>query len=400
MYSTERNIQNFTVKTGTPLITRKRLHIVILIGILVISVIVAMRLIPKLMRRFYTHGLEVVEITAGLKVPWSMAFLPDGSMLVSEREGNLRRLSPDGQLSAPISGLPPVAQGGEGGLLGIATAPDFEQSHRLFWSYSEPAAAGQTGASTAVASGRLTDEGLTDVNIVFRQAEKLSDNRHFGGRLLFDTEGRLLIALGDRMRRDDAQRLDSAHGKLMRIMPDGSVPADNPFHGREDALGEILSSGHRNIQGLAINPDTGSLWASEHGPASGDEVNLIKPGANYGWPLVSHGCEYNSCAPIGLDAEPAGIEAPVTWFGPESVPPSALTFVTGERYPEWQGHLLMGVLHSRALILMTVEGDEVVERKPLWLGKYQRIRDVQQGPDGWIYVAVESPEGAILRLVP
>lgn len=382
------------------LIRNTRLRLVIVICAVFITVLVAIKLTPKLMRRFYTQGLELVELTSGLEIPWSMAFLPDGSMLVTERVGRLRHVDSDGLLSRPISGLPLIAQGGEGGLLGVAIAPDFSQSQRVFWSYSEPAANGQPGASTAVASGRLSDDNLSEVEVIYRQPEKLTDSRHFGGRLLFDREGRLLIGLGDRMVRADAQRLDSAHGKLLRIMPDGSVPADNPFVAQEGAMGEILSFGHRNIQGLAINPENGSLWASEHGPASGDEVNLIKPGANYGWPLVSHGCEYNTCEAIGEEREPAGIEAPVTWFGPESVPPSALMFVDSDRYPEWRGHLLMGVLHSRALMLMKVEGNKIVERKPIWLGKYQRVRDVQQGPDGWIYVAVQSPEGTILRLVP
>lgn len=352
------------------------------------------------MRRFYTQGLELVEVTAGLDIPWSMAFLPDGSMLVTERVGSLRRVYPKGQLSPPVTGLPAIVQGGEGGLLGVAVAPDFSQSGRVFWSYSEPAPEGLQGASTAVASGRLTGINMTDVTVIYRQPKKLTDNRHFGGRLLFDGDGHLLIGLGDRMVRDDAQRLNSAHGKLLRIMPDGSIPPDNPFVSQENAMGEILSYGHRNIQGLALNPENGSLWASEHGPASGDEVNLIKAGANYGWPLISHGCEYNTCDPIGGDVEPAGIEAPATWFGPESVPPSALSFVSSERYPTWQGKLLMGVLHSRALILMNVVDNQIVDRKPIWLGKYQRVRDVQQGPDGWIYVAVQSPAGTILRLVP
>lgn len=396
----ETNIQNFTVNTANTVLGTTRIRLAILICAILIMVLVSIRLTPKLMRRFHTHGLELVEYASGLNVPWSMAFLPDGSMLVTEREGRLRRIGSNGQVSEPVEGLPPVAHGGEGGLLGLAIAPDFKDSRRLFWSYSEPAVASLQGASTAVASGYLTDTGVSDVKVIYRQAEKLTDQRHFGGRLLFDLDGRLLIGLGDRMVRDDAQRLDSAHGKLLRILPDGSTPPDNPFANQESALPEIFSLGHRNIQGLALDPQTGAIWASEHGPASGDEVNLIKSGANYGWPLVSHGCEYNTCDPIGADIEPPGIEAPATWFGPESVPPSALTVVTSERYPDWQGHLLMGVLHSRALMLMTVEGDKIVERKPLWLGKYQRIRDVQQGPDGWIYVAVQSPEGTILRLVP
>lgn len=366
---------------------------------LTLTILASIWVTPKLMRRFYLHGLELEVVAKGLEIPWSMAFLPDGSLLLTERPGRLRHIDKQGNVSEPIGGLPQIKNGGEGGLLGIAIDPNYQNSKKIYWSYSEAAPDGN-GVSTAVASGQLVGEQLSDVDVIFRQSEKLEDSRHFGGRLLFDQQGSLLIALGDRMQRDDAQRLDSAHGKLMRIMPDGSVPPDNPFKGNGNALDEIWSFGHRNIQGLAINPVTGSLWASEHGPASGDEVNLIKSGANYGWPLVSHGCEYNTCEPIGENVEPEGIEAPLTYFYPESVPPSALAFVSSDRYPKWQGHLLMGVLHSRALILMKLDGDRIIERKPLWLGKHQRIRDVKQGPDGWIYVAVQSPEGAVLRLIP
>lgn len=381
--------------------TRRQLWIALLTGSLLAGLLVSIWLAPKLMRRFYVHGLELVEVTRGLEIPWSMAFLPDGSMLVTERVGRLRKVGIEGQLGEPIAGLPPIAQGGEGGLLGVALSPDFETTNRVFWSYSEPSQNETDGISTAVASGQLIDNTMTKVDVIYRQPEKLTDNRHFGGRLLFDNEGHLLIGLGDRMVRDDAQRLNSAHGKLLRLMPDGSVPADNPFVDSEDTLGEILSLGHRNIQGLAMNPLTGDIWATEHGPASGDEVNLIKPGANYGWPVVSYGCEYNTCDPIGEGQEKPGLESPATWFSPESVPPSALVYITSDRYPKWKGHLLMGVLHSRALMLMTLDKDNrIVERKPMWLGKYERVRDVQQGPDGWIYVAVQSPEGTILRLVP
>ena len=373
-------------------------------------VIASVWLAPKLLRRYYHHGLGLVEIAGGLDVPWSIAFLPDGAMLVTERIGRMRRIGLDGRVGEPIAGLPAVAKGGEGGLLAVALAPDFASSRRVYWSYSEPALDGGPGASTALARGRLLDRSatagatagptMTDVEVIFRQPAKLADNRHFGSRLLFDRDGHLLLALGDRMARDDAQRLDSAHGKLLRLMPDGGVPNDNPFQDRPEVLGQIWSYGHRNVQGLAFNPQTGSLWASEHGPSGGDEVNLIKPGANYGWPRVTHGCEYDTCAPIGEGVEPPGIEAPLAWFGPQSVPPSALAFVTSERYPQWKGDLLMGVLHSRALIRMKVDGDRIVERESMWLGKHHRIRDVQQGPDGWIYVAVERPQGAILRLVP
>jgi glucose/arabinose dehydrogenase len=355
----------------------------------------------RLVKRYVLQGLHVLEVARGLEVPWSMAFLPDGSMLVTERPGRLRLVDlKSGRVGAPIAGLPPVVVRSEGGLLGVVLAPDFASSQRIYWSFSEPAPAGQEGASTAVARGRLDGNTLRDVEVIFRQPVKRSDGRHFGGRLLFDDQGHLFVGLGDRMLRDDAQRLDSAHGKLLRLMPDGSVPADNPFIGRVGALGAIWSMGHRNIQGLAFNPQTGSLWASEHGPAGGDEINLIKAGANYGWPVVTHGCEYTTCAKIGEGSSKPGMEDPLAWFGPESVPPSSLLFVTSERYPAWKGQLLMSVLGGRALVRMTVQGDRIVERESIWLGQYNRVRDVRQGPDGWIYLAVENPSGVILRIEP
>lgn len=383
--------------------TRKSQILIALLAIFVVaSALVAAWVGPKLMRRFYVHGLELVEVASGLEIPWAMAFMPDGSMLITERGGQLRLVDTNGLIGAPISGLPPIAQGGEGGLMGIALDPDFSASRYIYWSYSEPDVEGGDGVSTAVARAKLSPDAteLTGVEVIYRQAEKLDDQRHFGGRIMFDENGHLLVGLGDRMNREDAQLLTSAHGKLLRLLPNGDAPQDNPFVGVADALDEIYSYGHRNIQGMAINPQTGSLWASEHGPDSGDEVNLIAAGANYGWPLFSHGCEYNTCEPIGGSVEPTGTEKPITYFAPESVPPSALSFVTSERYPDWQNHMLMGVLHSRALMLMKIEGDQVVNRKPLYLGKYMRVRDVQQGPDGWIYVAVQSPTGTILKLVP
>jgi len=384
------------------LTTKSRILITLITITVITTVLVATWVTPKLMRRFYLHGLELVEVASGLGVPWAMAFMPDGSILITERAGQLRLIDTSGSVGAPISGLPPIAVGGEGGLMGVVLDPNFSASRYVYWSYSEPAPDENEGVSTAVARGRLSVDTtqLTDVEVIYRQSEKLTDQRHFGGRLLFDDQERLLVGLGDRMNRADAQDLGSAHGKLLRLLPDGGIPEENPFANEADALDEILSYGHRNIQGMAINPQTKSLWATEHGPDSGDEVNLITAGANYGWPLFSHGCEYTTCEPIGQSVEPEGTEAPLTYFAPESVPPSALSFVTSERYPDWQGHVLMGVLHSRALMLMKVDGDEIVSRKPLWLGKYMRVRDVQQGPDGWIYVAVQSPSGTILKLMP
>lgn len=381
------------------LLTPRRRLSLIVIG-LVALLILALWLGPKLNRRYYHHGLAVVEVARGLEIPWSFAFLPEGGLLVAERPGRLRIVDAQGRAGPPLAGLPPVATVGEGGLLGVALAPDFARSREVFWSYSEAAPGGGTGYGTSVARGRLGDGRLENVAVIFRQGAASTDLRHFGGRLLFDAQGHLLVGLGDRMQRADAQAPGSLHGKIVRLTRDGLVPADNPWAAGGGPTAAVWSLGHRNVHGLARHPGTGSLWASEHGPSGGDEVNLIRPGRNYGWPTITHGCEYDTCAPIGEGRAKPGLEPPLTWFGPQSVPPSGLAFLTSDRYPGWQGQLFMGVLTGPGLVRLQLDGDRVVGRVPMWLGRHHRVRDVQQGPDGWLYLAVESPRGAIVRLEP
>jgi aldose sugar dehydrogenase len=236
------------------------------------------------------------------------------------------------------------------------------------------------------------------VRVIFRQPEKLKDSVHFGSRLLFAPDGNLFVTLGDRWHRDDAQKLGSAHAKIMRIDTEGRAPADNPFVGRDGALPTIWTYGNRNVQGIAFHPATGELWASEHGQKGGDELNLIAPGRNYGWPVIAYGCEYNTCAKIGEGTHKAGMEQPVAWWGPQSLAPSGMAFVTSDRYPGWKGQMFIGSLTERALLRLKIEGHQVVEQQRIATALNERIRDVRQGPDGWLYVLTDSVQGRVVRL--
>jgi aldose sugar dehydrogenase len=352
---------------------------------------------PRLMHRFYTHGLKVVTVVQGLDTPWAMAFLPDGRLLVTERPGRMRLVTLDGHIAAPLAGLPPVWAQGEGGLMDVVLDPHFSDNRRVYWSYAEPDATG-AAAGTAVARGRLEADRLVDVQVIYRQPQKGTDGRHFGSRLLFDREGRLFVGLGDRMRRAEAQDLGSAHGKILRLDADGGAPADNPFAHQPGALPQVWSYGHRNVQGLAWHPQTGELWATEHGPSGGDELNLIQRGHNHGWPVITHGCEYSTCARIGEGTAKAGMDQPVLWWGPESTPPSALLFVTSDRYPDWQGQLLVATFRNGAFTRVKLDGHRVVEKEAIYLAGNGRVRDLKQGPDGWIYVLANVPDGRIVRV--
>jgi aldose sugar dehydrogenase len=372
--------------------------VLIIVGILGALVAWKPRTMTKYLHSFDAAGLKLVVVADGLEVPWGFDFLPDGRIVVTERPGRMRLIERDGRVGAPLAGLPVVVSDGEGGLMDVVADPHFATEPWLYWSYSEPAAGGPLRAVTAVARGHLVGARLDDVQVLYRQPVAHEQTLHFGGRLRFAPDGRLFIGLGDRWQRAEPQRLDRAEGKLMRIERDGRIPADNPYAGRSDALPEIWSWGHRNIQGLAFSPITGHLWASEHGPQGGDELNLIRPGANYGWPVISFGCEYVTCARIGEGTAKAGMEAPLAWWGPESVPPTGMEFLTSDRYPGWKGQLFVGALKDQPLTRVEVDGDRVVSRERIWLKRYQRARSIRQGPDGWLYVSVETPRGALLRL--
>jgi aldose sugar dehydrogenase len=352
---------------------------------------------------------EVVTVASGLEHPWSLAFMPDGRMLVTERPGRLRLVSADGRtVSPPIAGLPAVVAEGQGGLFDVALAPDFSTSRRVYLSYAEPGTGVDTGKNgTAVMRATLSSDGtaLTSAEVIFRQTPKVASTGHFGGRLAFGRDGNLFLTLGERLamsQREFAQDVSMGHGKVMRMRPDGSVPADNPFVGVEGAQRTVWSLGHRNPQGAAIHPDTGELWSVEHGPQGGDELNVVLAGHNYGWPRVSYGCEYGApvgnCTPVGGASTGPGYDPPVTYWVPTSIAPSGMAFYTGSRFPEWRGNLFVGALAGQALWRIQLSGTTVVDREALFTDLHERIRDVRQGPDGWLYLLTDSDNGRILRV--
>ena len=343
-------------------------------------------------------SVKLTEVASGLQNPWSLAFLPDGRMLVTERPGRLRIVGRDGSVSAPIAGVPEVHARGQGGLLDVAVSPNFADDKLIVFSYAEPTAG---GARTAVARARLDADGLRleEVRRIFAQNEDPSGNHHWGSRLVFARDGTLFITLGDRFHsRERAQALDSHLGKVVRIAIDGSVPADNPLAGRSDARPEIWSWGHRNVQGAALHPQTGELWTHEHGPQGGDEINRTRAGLNYGWPEVTYGREYVTGRKIGAGEAREGVEPPVLQFTP-SIAPSGMAFYTGDVFPQWKGNLFVGALKFQLVARVVLEGDRVVHEERLFAELGRRIRDVRQGPDGHLWL-VDETEGRILRLDP
>ncbi len=339
---------------------------------------------------------RVVTVTAGLERPWGLAFLPDGRMLVTEKPGRLRVVAASGAVSPPIGNLPRVLTRGQAGLLDVVPSPRFAEDRTIFFSYAEPTA---RGGRTAVARASLGDDALADVRVIFRQAQDAPGGNHWGSRLVFAKDGRLFVTLGDRYdQRDRAQDLTSHFGKIVRIEPDGSIPPDNPFVGRQDALPEIWSIGHRNVQGAALHPQTGRLWTSEHGARGGDEINIPLPGRNYGWPVITHGVDYSG-AKIGVGSAKEGMEQPVLHWTP-SIAPSGLAFYQGDRFPGWRGSLFSGALKDRMLVRMVLDGERVVRQERLLADLGERIRDVRVGPDGLVYLLTDDAEGRLLRLEP
>lgn len=346
-------------------------------------------------------GLRVVTVASGFSFPWGLAFLPDGEMLVTERSGALRRVGSNGKVSAPLGGVPAARVRGQGGLLDIALDPGFAGNRLVYLSYAEAGADNTSGLAVARGTLRADRTALDNVQVIFRQTPKVDSDGHFGGRLVFSKDGHLFITLGDRQRdreRGKAQQLDKHHGKIVRILPDGRIPADNPFVKNTGARPEIWSLGHRNPQGAALHPVTGELWASEHGPQGGDEINIVRSGKNYGWPVVTYGHEYVTGFQVGEGSSKPGMEAPITWWVPKSIAPSGLAFYTGNRYPEWKGNLFSGALAGEALWRLQLDGNRVIARQPLLTQLGERIRDVRQGPDGWLYLLTDSSNGRVLRL--
>ncbi len=339
--------------------------------------------------------IEIVEFAKGLEVPWAIAFLPDGRMLVTERAGRLRYVSAEGELSEPIKGVPAVFAEAQGGLLDVALSPDFANDGLIYLSYAEAGADGQAG--TALGRGQLVNDHIEQWEVIFRQEPKLSTGHHFGSRIVFDREGYLFLALGENNQRPTSQKLDHLQGKVVRLFPDGSIPSDNPFVGQDGARPEIWSYGHRNQQGAALHPETGLLWTSEHGPRGGDEVNIPKAGKNYGWPLATYGINYSG-QPI---PEATGTSAPDTeqplYYFERSPALSGMTFYTAQRFPAWNGSLFLGGLASRDLIRLQLDGETIVAEERLLTQRPTRLRDVRQGPDGYLY-ALSELDGKILRI--
>ncbi|MFJ7795567.1 PQQ-dependent sugar dehydrogenase [Pseudomonas sp. NPDC096950] len=344
--------------------------------------------------------LEVTPITKGLEHPWALAFLPDRQgMLVTERPGNLRVVTTDGKRSTPISGVPKVWAKGQGGLLDVMLSPDFKQDRMVYLSYAEGGGEGDK-AGTAVGRGRLSDDltTLKDFKVIFRQEPKLSVGNHFGSRLVFDRDGYLFITLGENNDRMTAQDLDKLQGKVVRIYPDGKVPDDNPFVGQAGVRPEIWSYGHRNPQGLAMNPWNGTIWENEHGPKGGDEINVIERGKNYGWPLATNGINYSGQPIPEATGKTAEGTVPPHHVWEVSPAISGMAFYDADRFKPWQHNVFIGALASQELIRLQFDGDKVVHEERLMGELKARIRDVRQGPDGYLYVLTDEEDGAIYKV--
>jgi len=346
-----------------------------------------------------TSPLRTEVVASGLEHPWAVAFIDGGRFLVTERPGRLRVVQADGRVGDPVVGLPRVDAVGQGGLLDLVTDRDFARNRTLYFCYAEP---GEGGNSTALASARLSADAtrLEGVKVLFSQKPKFNSRAHFGCRIAEATDGTLFLTLGDRFSRmADAQTLDNHHGKVVRIQKDGSVPPDNPFVKTPGALPEIWSLGHRNLQGAAIGPD-GGLWTSEHGPQGGDEINRPAAGQNHGWPVITHGENYGGGA-IGAGlTQKAGMAQPLHYWVP-SIAPSGMVFVKGDRYgPAFRGSLLVGSLKFGYLARLTLDGTRVVKEDKLLPELGQRVRDVRESPDGFIYLLTDERNGQLLRLLP
>lgn len=342
--------------------------------------------------------MRVAVVATGLEHPWAVAPLPDGRFLVTERSGRLRLVGADGAVSAPLAGVPTVFAEGQGGLLDVVLAPDFATSRRIFLSYAEPGP--NETAGTAVGTATLGDGAIEGFRRIYQQQPKLEGAHHFGSRIAFDGTGHVFISQGDRNERPAAQKLDMLQGKIVRLKPDGSVPADNPFLGRAGARPEIWSYGHRNAQSLAVDPRTGRLWAAEHGPRGGDEINLPQPGRNYGWPVVTHGINYSGLKiPEATGESAPGMEPPHhVWEKSPAL--SGMAFYTGRPQSKWNDSLFIGALAGRALIRLSLEGDRITGEERLLEDRGERIRDVRVAADGNVYVLTDEPDGGLLRIEP
>ena len=343
------------------------------------------------------HTFRVVTLLKGLEYPWSLAFLPDGRMLVTERAGRLRLVGQDLRLDPkPIAGLPDVVATGQGGLFDVVLHPEYAQNGWIYWAYNAP---GAGGWGTALARGKLQGSRMTEVQVLFSMQPKTRSSQHFGGRIVFDKAGMLYLTLGDRGDKERAQKLDDHAGSVIRLYEDGRVPVDNPFAKRVEALPEKWTLGNRNMQGATLHPKTGELWTHEHGPQGGDEVNVMRSGLNYGWPVITYGVNYGFGTRIGEGQTKPGMVQPLHVWVP-SIAPSGMAFVSGSKFPQWTGDLLVGALRDQMLVRLELDGEKVVREERLLQGLVGRIRDVRMGPDGLVYLLTDSAEGSLLRLEP
>jgi glucose/arabinose dehydrogenase len=318
-------------------------------------------------------------------------------MLVTERAGRLRMVGPDFRLDPhPIEGLPESVERGQGGLFDVILHPQYAQNGWIYWAYNAP---GAGGWGTALARGKLQGRRMTEVQVLFSMQPKTRSSQHFGGRIVFDKTGMLYLTLGDRGDKDRAQKLDDHAGSVIRLHDDGRVPADNPFAKRAGALPEKWTLGNRNMQGAAVHPQTGELWTHEHGPQGGDEVNVMRPGLNYGWPVITYGVNYGLGTRIGEGQAKPGMVQPLHVWVP-SIAPSGMAFVSGSQFPQWQGNLLVGALRGQMLVRLVLDGEKVLREERLLQGRAGRIRDVRMGPDGLIYLLSDGSDGALMRLEP
>lgn len=343
------------------------------------------------------QSFRVFTLVQGLENPWSMAFLPDGRVLVTERSGRMRLITKKFELDPiPISGLPEIESRGQGGLFDVVLHPDYEKNGWVYWAYNAP---GAGGWGTALARGRLQDHRMTDVQVLFSMEPKTRSGQHFGGRIAFDQAGMLYLTLGDRGDKERAQAQNDHAGSVIRLHDDGRLPSDNPFIHLNSVKPEKWTLGNRNIQGISIHPQTQEVWTHEHGPQGGDEINVVRAGRNYGWPVITHGVNYGLGTKIGEGKIKDGMEQPVYVWVP-SIAPSGMVFVKGQHFANWNGDLLIGALRDQSLIRLELKGNRIVHEERLLKGQVGRIRDVRMGPDGLIYLLTDSTDGALLRLEP
>jgi aldose sugar dehydrogenase len=341
------------------------------------------------------QAFRVSVLTRGLSHPWSMAFLPDGRMLVTERGGRLRIVTADFKLDPqPVEGVPQIVTGGQSGLFDVVLHPDYAKTGWLYLAYM---AEGEGGSGLEVMRARLDGHKLAQAQVIFRAQPKVRGSLNLGGRMIFDRQGLLYVSVGDRFQADRSQRPGDDSGKVVRITDTGAVPPGNPYGGKQGAQPEIYTLGNRNIQGMALHPRTGELWTHEHGPQGGDEINVIRAGRNYGWPVITYGVNYGIGTKIGEGTHKAGMEQPLYYWVP-SIAPSGMAFYEGERYPGWRGNLFVGALRDETLVRLELDGEKVTREERLIKNVLGRIRDVRTGPDGYLYLLTDESSGVLARL--